>query len=169
MLLRSQLAEQSSTLLERHPRIQELNAQINALDTQMRGELQRLVLSLENDARIASARIEATNDAIDRLKKQISGTSPQDVQLRALEREAKAQRDLLESYLARYREATARENIDATPAGSADHLSRHGLNVPAFPKKLPIIMIATLATAFLAAAFVLAGEILANSLQRRLG
>ena len=32
VLLRSQLAEQSSTLLERHPRIQELNAQINALD-----------------------------------------------------------------------------------------------------------------------------------------
>ena len=32
--------------------------------------------------------------------------------MRALEREAKAQRDLLESYLARYREAAARENID---------------------------------------------------------
>ncbi len=160
VLLRAQLAEQSSTLLERHPRIQELNAQINALDVQMRGELQRLVLSLENDTRIANARIEATNDAIDRLKKQISGTSPQDVQLRALEREAKAQRDLLESYLARYREATARENIDSTPA-EARVISRATVsNVPAFPKKLPIIMIATLATAFLAAAFVLASEIL---------
>jgi len=160
VLLRAQLAEQSSTLLGRHPRIQELNAQINALDTQLRGELQRLVLSLENDSRIASARIETTNDAINRLKKQISGTSPQDVQLRALEREAKAQRDLLESYLARYREATARDNIDATPA-EARIISRATVsNVPAYPKKLPIIMIATLATAFLAAAFVLASEIL---------
>lgn len=160
VLLRAQLAEQSSTLLERHPRIQELNAQINALDTQIRGELQRLVLSLENDARIANARIEATNDAIERLKKQVSGASPQDVQLRALEREAKAQRDLLESYLARYREATARENIDATPA-EARVISRGTVsNVPAFPRKLPIILIATLATAFMAAAFVLAGEIL---------
>jgi len=160
VLLRAQLAEQSSTLLERHPRIQELNAQINALDTQIRGELQRLVLSLENDARIANARIEATNEAIDRLKKQISGTSPQDVQLRALEREAKAQRDLLESYLSRYREATARENLDATPA-EARVISRGTVsNVPAFPRKLPIILIATLATAFTAAAFVLAYEIL---------
>ncbi len=163
VLLRAQLAEQSSTLLGRHPRIQELNAQINALDTQIRGEMQRLVQSLENDARIAGARIEATNDAIDRLKKQITGTSPQDVQLRALEREAKAQRDLLESYLARYREATARENIDATPA-EARVISRGTVsNVPAFPRKLPIIMIATLATAFMAAAFILAGEILKQS------
>ena len=160
VLLRAQLAEQSSTLLGRHPRIQELNAQINALDTQMRGELQRLVLSLENDARIANARIQATNEAIDRLKNQISGSSSQDVQLRALEREAKAQRDLLETYLARYREATSRENIEATPA-DARVISRATVsNVPAAPKKLPIIMIATLATAFMAAAFVLANEIL---------
>lgn len=166
VLLRAQLAEQSSTLLERHPRIQELNAQINALDAQMRGELQRLVLSLENDARIANARIEATNDSLDRLKNQISGTSAQDVQLRALEREAKAQRDLLEAYLARYREATSRENIDSSPA-DARIISRATVsNVPAFPKKLPIIMIATLATAFLAAAFILASEILKQNPSR---
>jgi uncharacterized protein involved in exopolysaccharide biosynthesis/Mrp family chromosome partitioning ATPase len=160
VLLRAQLAEQSSTLLERHPRIQELNAQINALDTQMRGELARLVTSIENDARIANARVDATNEAVDRLKKQISGASPQDVQLRALEREAKAQRDLLESYLARYREATARENIEAVPA-EVRIISRATVsNIPAYPKALPILLVATLATLFLAAAFVLTGEIM---------
>jgi uncharacterized protein involved in exopolysaccharide biosynthesis/Mrp family chromosome partitioning ATPase len=160
VLLRAQLAEQSSTLLHLHPRIQELNAQINALDTQMHGELQRLVTSLENDARIAEARIGTTSDSIERLKKQISGASPQDVQLRALEREAKAQRDLLESYLARYREAAARENIDAAPAEARVISRAVASNVPAFPKKLPILLIATFATAFLAAAFVLSSEIL---------
>ena len=50
------------------------------------------------------------------MKKQASSTNGQDVQLRALEREAKAQRDLLESYLAKYREANTRENIEAAPA-----------------------------------------------------
>ena len=160
VLLRSQLAEQSSTLLERHPRIQELNAQINALDTQMRGELERVVNSVENDARIAAVRVEQTNEAVERIKKQISGASPQDVQLRALEREAKAQRDLLESYLARYREATARENIDSAPA-EARIISRATVsNVPAFPKKLPILLVATLAALFLSAAFVISSEIL---------
>ncbi|MGD9925424.1 MAG: GumC family protein, partial [Pseudorhodoplanes sp.] len=168
VLLRAQLAEQASTLLERHPRIQELNAQINALDAQMRGELERLVTSIENDARIASGRIEQTNDAIDRIKKQISGSSPQDVQLRALEREAKSQRDLLESYLGRYREAAARENIDAAPA-EVRVISRATVsNVPAYPKKLPILLVTTLATLFLAAAFVLSAEIMRQGVPTRL-
>jgi Mrp family chromosome partitioning ATPase len=133
----------------------------------MRGELERLVASIENDARIAASRIDQTNDAIDRLKKQISGASPQDVQLRALEREAKSQRDLLESYLARYREATARENIDSAPA-EARVISRATVsNVPAYPKKLPILLVATLATLFLAAAFVLSSEILRQGVPLR--
>lgn len=169
VLLRAQLAEQSSTLLERHPRIQELTAQINALDTQMRGELDRLVLSIENDARIAASRIDQTNDAIQRLKNQISGSSPQEVELRALEREAKAQRDLLESYLARYREATARENIDAAPA-EARVISRATVsNVPVFPKKVPIVIVATLAAFFLMSAFVLSSELLRQGVPARMG
>lgn len=169
VLLRAQLAEQSSTLLERHPRIQELTAQINALDTQMRGELERLVLSIENDARIAASRIDQTNDAIQRLKNQISGSSPQEVELRALEREAKAQRDLLESYLARYREATARENIDAAPA-EARVISRATVsNVPVFPKKVPIVFVATLAAFILMSAFVLSSELLRQGVPARMG
>ncbi len=169
VLLRAQLAEQSSTLLPRHPRIQELNAQISSLDAQMRTELQRIVVSLENDARIAAARIEATNENLDRMKQQIGSASAQDVRLRALEREAKAQRDLLESYLARYREAVARDNIDASPA-EARVISRATVsNVPAFPKKLPILLIATLATAFLMSAFVLAAEILKQGAPHMLG
>jgi len=167
VLLRAQLAEQSSTLLGRHPRIQELNAQINALDTQIRGELERLVLAIENDARIAGSRVEQTTEAINRIKSQISSSVPQDVQLRALEREAKAQRDLLESYLARYREATARENIDAEPA-EARVISRATVsNVPAFPKTVPIVIVATLATLFLMMAFVLSSEILRQGVPTR--
>jgi Mrp family chromosome partitioning ATPase len=90
------------------------------------------------------------------------------VQLRALVREAKSQRDLLESYLARYREATARENIDAVPA-EARVISRATVsNVPAFPKKLPILIVTTLATLFLAAAFVLSTEIMRQGASVRL-
>src|SRR3989440_1057335 len=48
--LRAQLAEQSSTLLDQHPRIKELRAQINDLERQLRAEADRLVRSLENDA-----------------------------------------------------------------------------------------------------------------------
>ena len=90
--LRAQLAEQSTTLLGQHPRIRELRAQIADLDTQLRDEAGKISRSLENDARIAGARMENMNASLDQLKKQAASTNTQDVQLRALEREAKAQR-----------------------------------------------------------------------------
>ncbi|MBZ0148309.1 MAG: lipopolysaccharide biosynthesis protein, partial [Pseudorhodoplanes sp.] len=158
--LRSQLAEQSSTLLDQHPRIRELKAQVYALDSQIRGEADKIVHTVENDARIAGGRIETTSAAIEQLKKQISGLSGQDVQLRALEREAKAQRDLLESYLAKYREASARDSLDATPSDVRVISRAIASNVPAFPKKIPIILIATLVTMFLAMSLVVTGDLL---------
>ncbi|HLX14746.1 MAG TPA: exopolysaccharide transport family protein [Bradyrhizobium sp.] len=158
--LRAQLAEQSSTLLDGHPRIKELKAQLADLDRQLREEASKISRSLDNDARIASGRVDWLVASLDQLKKQASSTNGQDVQLRALEREAKAQRDLLESYLAKYREANTRENIEAAPADGRI-ISRASIsNSPADPKKLPIVLIATLATLMLSAGAIVTGELL---------
>jgi succinoglycan biosynthesis transport protein ExoP len=158
--LRAQLAEQSSTLLDGHPRIKELKAQLADLDRQLREEASKISRSLDNDARIASGRVDGLSASLDQLKKQATSSNGQDVQLRALEREAKAQRDLLESYLAKYREATTRENIDAAPADGRIISRASVSNTPAYPKKLPIVLIATLATLTLSAGAVVTGELL---------
>jgi uncharacterized protein involved in exopolysaccharide biosynthesis len=158
--LRAQLAEQSSTLLDNHPRIKELKAQLNDLDRQIRDEAGKISRALDNDARIAGGRVESLSAALDQLKNQATNSNGQDVKLRALEREAKAQRDLLESYLAKYREANTRENIDAAP-GDGRIISRAILsNTPAYPKKLPIVLIATLATLLLSTGLIVTGELL---------
>jgi polysaccharide biosynthesis transport protein len=158
--LRAQLAEQSSTLLDNHPRIKELKAQLADLDRQLREEASKVSRSLDNDSRIASGRVEGLSSSLEQLKKQATSTNGQDVQLRALDREAKAQRDLLESYLAKYREANTRENIDAAPADGRI-ISRAAVsNTPAYPKKLPIVLIATLATLMLSAGAIATGELL---------
>src|ERR1700738_4242561 len=158
--LRAQLAEQSSTLLDNHPRIKELKAQLSVLDSQIRDEASKVSRSLDNDARIAGGRVEGLSNSLDQLKKQATSTNDQDVQLRALEREAKAQRDLLESYLAKYREANTRENIDAAPADGRIISRASVSNAPAYPKKLPIVLIATLATLMLSAGAIVTGELL---------
>src|SRR6201996_4509585 len=164
--LRAQLAEQSSTLLDNHPRIKELKAQLTDLDRQIRDEASKISRSLDNDARIAGGRVEDLSASLDQLKKQASSTNGQDVQLRALEREAKAQRDLLESYLAKYREANPRENIDAAP-GDGRIISRATVsNAPAYPKKLPIVLIATLATLLLSTGLIATGELLRMTIPR---
>jgi succinoglycan biosynthesis transport protein ExoP len=160
--LRAQLAEQSSTLLDQHPRIKELRAQIGDLEQQMRNEAETIVRSLEHEAKVAGARQESLGAGLDQLKQQAASNGGQDVQLRALEREAKAQRDLLESYLAKYREATTRESIDGAPA-DARVISRALVsNTPAYPKKVPVILVATLATLFLSLGSIAAGELLNN-------
>jgi polysaccharide biosynthesis transport protein len=158
--LRAQLAEQSSTLLDGHPRIKELKAQLADLDRQLREEAGKVSRSLDNDARIAGGRVEGLVASLDQLKKQASSNNGQDVQLRALEREAKAQRDLLESYLAKYREANTRENIEAAPADGRIISRASVSNTPAYPKKLPIVLIATLATLLLTAGGIVTGELL---------
>jgi tyrosine-protein kinase Etk/Wzc len=158
--LRAQLAEQSSTLLDNHPRIKELKAQLADLDRQLREEASKVSRSLDNDARVAGGRVEAMSASLDQLKKQASSSNGQDVQLRALEREAKAQRDLLESYLAKYREANTRETIETGPADGRIISRASVSNTPAYPKKLPIVLIATLAALLLSSGLIITGELL---------
>ena len=164
--LRAQLAEQSSTLLDNHPRIKELKAQIADLDRQIRDEASKVSRSLENDARIASGRVDNLSASLDQLKKQASSANGEDVHLRALEREAKAQRDLLESYLAKYREATTRENIDAAPTDGRIISRASVSNSPAYPKKLPVVLLATLATLMLSTGTIVTGELLRMTIPR---
>jgi uncharacterized protein involved in exopolysaccharide biosynthesis/Mrp family chromosome partitioning ATPase len=160
--LRAQLAEQSSTLLDAHPRIKELKAQISDIDREMHVVAERLARSLENDAQIASARLDTLNSNLDQLKQQAASTTGQDVELRGLEREARADRDLLESYLAKYREATARDNLTVAP-GEARLISRAvASNTPSFPRRLPMILIAALSTFFIAIGIVTSRELFAG-------
>src|ERR1700683_605506 len=158
--LRAQLSEQAWTLLRGHPRIKELKAQLADLDRQLREEASKISRSLDNDARIASGRVEGLSASLEQLKKQATSTNGNDVQVRARKGEAKAQRDLLESYLAKYREANTRENIDAAPADGRIISRASVSNTPAYPKKLPIVLIAKLATLMLSAGAIATGELL---------
>jgi Mrp family chromosome partitioning ATPase len=94
------------------------------------------------------------------LKRQATSNSGQDVQLRALELEAKTQRDLLESYLAKYRDTTTRENIDPVPADGRIISRAIVSNTPAYPEKLSTVLIATLAMLVLTAGYTASGELL---------
>jgi uncharacterized protein involved in exopolysaccharide biosynthesis/Mrp family chromosome partitioning ATPase len=158
--LRAQLAEQSSTLMEQHPRIKELRAQIADLERQMRSEADRLARSFENDAKLANAKVDGLIAGLDQLKRQAATTNEQDVQLRALERDAKSQRDLLESYLAKYREASARDSIGAAAPDARIISTATVSTTPAWPKKLPIVLVSALAMFALSAGFVLTGALL---------
>ena len=82
------------------------------------------------------------------------------MQLRALERDAKSQRDLLESYLGKYREATARDSIDAA-SPEARIISRALVSTtPAYPKTLATVLVAALGMFAVSVGWVFSGELL---------
>ena len=105
--LQAQTAELSTTLLPSHPRIRALQGQVANLETQIRQEASKVLASLQTAARVAAAREQSLVTSLNEAKVDVSRTNDQGIELRALEREAAAQRELLESFLARYREAAA--------------------------------------------------------------
>jgi uncharacterized protein involved in exopolysaccharide biosynthesis/Mrp family chromosome partitioning ATPase len=162
-----QLAELSATLMPSHPRIKQLTSELADVRSQIRDEAAKIIKGLENEAAVASAREASLRNNLSDLKTQTSGQSEAEIKLRALEREAKANRDLLESYLARYRDASARHDMGAVPAQAAIVSRAHASVLPSFPKIGPITLLVTAVTALLALAYVLASEMIgAPAVQR---
>lgn len=159
--LKAQLALELRTLLPQHPRIKELNAQLSDLEAQMRVAAERTVRSLENESRIAGARVESIEATIEKQKKVVADANENEVQLRALEREARTQREQLEGYLGRFREASARDSDFGVPP-DARVVSRAVVpQIPSFPKKLPIVALSTLAMLMLTVGAIVSRELLA--------
>jgi succinoglycan biosynthesis transport protein ExoP len=158
--LRAQLALESRTLLPGHPRIQELTAQLANVDSALREAAEKVERTLENDAKVAGARVEALSASLDAQKNTVATGNDAEVQLHALERDAAAARDQLESFLQKYREATARDTGNlATP--DARIISRAvAPELPSFPKKVPTIVIGTLAGLLLSLGIVVSRELL---------
>ncbi|SED90074.1 Uncharacterized protein involved in exopolysaccharide biosynthesis [Rhizobiales bacterium GAS188] len=157
--LSAQMALEGRTLLPQHPRMKELSAQLHDLDNQIRLAAEKTVRGLENDARIAGSRVDTVNASLEEQKKTSTEGNEKEIQLRALERDAKAARDQLEAYTAKYREATARDDDKAVPPDARIIARALVPPTPSFPKKIPIITIATLSTLVLSMAAVVAKEL----------
>ncbi len=112
--LQGERAQRLSTLLPNHPDIKAYTAQIDEIDKQIKVEGRQVAETLEAEARIEADVETSLREELARLKVGASTATRDTVSLNELEREAKAQRDLLETYLLRYRDAASR-----TESGSA--------------------------------------------------
>ena len=161
--LKAQIALESRTLLPEHPRMKELNGELAGLDAEIRLAADKTVVGLENDAQLAAADVDSLSAALARQSKTVASGNAEDVQLRALELDAKTARDQLESYLQKYREAVAREADNAAPADARIIASANEPRAPAFPKKGPTILLATLAGLIVSASAVAAHALLTDA------
>jgi polysaccharide biosynthesis transport protein len=106
--LQSQLAEKLATLLPAHPTIVALNAQLAQVNAQIRAEAKRVADGLAGQVGVEDGVIQSLTDDLARAQLAASTQTMDSVTLDSLNREAKAQRDLLDTYLIKYRDAASR-------------------------------------------------------------
>ncbi len=140
-----QVAELSAVYLPGHPRMIAAQNELNRTNKQLRSEALKVVQGLEQQAQIAEARENSLRASLESLKQKESGANLEEVKLKALEREAGANRVLLETMLSRYADASARQNLASQPGLARIIQSAVVPSSPSFPKRGPMVLLITIA------------------------
>lgn len=165
--LRARAAELSTTYLSNHPMVQAVVAQTADVERQIRVEAAKILAGYENELKVADGRIKQLDAQLNEFKSLSAKAGEEDIQLRALEREAKVQRDQLEEFLARYRDGIARQSVGAQIADARIISAATVPAKPSFPKVLPLTSIITLAVFLLAVTWVVLREFLSGNVLRQ--
>lgn len=157
--IQSQISDLSITMMEGHPRLKGLRAQLSGIREQINSETRKILASLENDANVARLRERQLIQQLNGVKAASAQAGEDEVGLKALEREATAQRQLLETYLGRYREAASRMDSNSSPADARVISTAVEPTEPYFPKVLPIVIVAAMATLVLSSVIIMILEL----------
>jgi succinoglycan biosynthesis transport protein ExoP len=135
-------ADLSSRYGPRHPQVANVQAQLQDTQRLINEEIKRILEGTRNGYQVAQSREAALQKSLDQLQGVSSDAGPAQVRLRELQREAEANRTIYESFLARYKETSARESLEMPDSRI---VTRAETPVsPAFPKKLLILGLALL-------------------------
>lgn len=109
--LRAEIGSLTTQLGPRHPRLQSLRSSLETIRQSIRDELQRLVATARTELERATRTERELGERLATLKRQQLATNVDAVQLRELEREAAAMRQVYEDFLLRARRASEQQNI----------------------------------------------------------
>jgi uncharacterized protein involved in exopolysaccharide biosynthesis/Mrp family chromosome partitioning ATPase len=164
--LQGQIADLSTALLDNHPRLRAARSQLAEIEGQIRRETEKVLQSLETEATTAQQRERALVADVNVLKAQAAQANDDEVELRALERDAASQRSLLESYLARYSEATSRLDRGYVPVDARIFARASAPYDPYFPKMVPIAGAALVGSLLVGAIVALLAELFSGRAMR---
>ncbi len=131
--LNRQLADLSSRYLPGHPKILDLQAQKENLESKINEEVQRVVESIRNAVSIASAHVGSLQQSLSQVEGQGAGQDQSSVQLTALQSAATSTRSMYEAFLTRLSQTQDREGIQAPDARVIS--IAEAPDAPSFPKK----------------------------------
>ncbi len=140
------LAEASATMGDKNPTTTGLRERLRNIQAAKRSEGHRVVASLEHDLKVARMKEQDLRDRVSRLQNDVADMNRAEIKLRALEREAQADRLVLSNFIGRFKE-TSQESDTSSPTPDAHVVSYAKLPVsPDRPKRALLILIASVAS-----------------------
>ena len=153
-------AEFETRFGERHPKMINIRAELANLRARIKEEQSRIIDELNNEVRVAEARVAALQVELDGLDQTRTAVNRDKVQLNQLQREAAANRKLYEIFLARFKQTNNQESLHDS---SVEIISpAHVPLTPTSPKKGMIVSFGFLISIGLGAALVILLERLDN-------
>ncbi len=157
------ISELSAVYLPNHPKMIAARQDLAAINNQVRLEALKVVDSLNGQAKVAQARAVSLQASLDKLKGTEADANFSDVKLKALQREADANRTLLETMLSRYADASSRQDTSLQPGFARIIQKAMVPPAPYFPKTGPILLLSALAGLALGLGFAFVLEVLSSA------
>jgi len=112
----SRQSELSVELGPKHPRMLQVSAEIIEIRKRIRDEVQRIAIGLEQEAEFARTRVASLGTNLRAARGETSAQNKESIQLRALEREAAANRTLYQTFLNRFKETSSTQGLESSDA-----------------------------------------------------
>ncbi|MGE5146038.1 MAG: GumC family protein [Candidatus Eiseniibacteriota bacterium] len=144
-VLRKQ-AELATKYGPKHPQMINVNAELADLRQKITIEVRNIIANLRTELEVAKAREASLGRDLSSMEQRVGGLNEKEVQLRALEREATANRTLLNTFLQRFKETSGQEGIQAPDSRI---ISAASLPTGASFPNVPLIMSLTLVSALI--------------------
>ncbi|MFC4348519.1 GumC family protein [Kordiimonas lipolytica] len=130
-------AELATRYGPKHPRMLNVEAELADISSKISYEIDKIVAGIRGEAEVAAIRVQTLQQNLDNLKAESFQVSRAQVQMRELDREAEANRLLLQTFLTRFKETSSQDGMqqaDARIIAKADTPID-----PSFPKKKMIL------------------------------
>lgn len=115
-ILERKASEMSVEFGEKHPQMIRIQAEIQELKSKIKVEIRKIAAGLENELNVASSREQSLQSSLRGVETKSSSSGKEEVQLRALEREAAANKLLFENFLTRFKETSSTQGMEEADA-----------------------------------------------------
>lgn len=144
--LRAQQAEVSAERADlasrygpRHPDLARIDQRLADINGKIRGEIGRVVASVEAEARVASGRTSSLQSSVNRAQGELMSENNAGVRLAELERNAASSRSLYQAFLDRYRGTVAAQGTERSDAQVIAHALVPG--APISPNRMVYLLL----------------------------